>query len=250
MAHWKFWRLACRNSLTALILLAAVLTVLVWAGFILTLPVIYHRYWFDGLAALSAALGMGILVMYRVGGRWRSFAGVVVAAVLLQSAAHAMVETASGTAIMRSNAQLNGFNAADHRNLAELTAIGLVQQGRFPPWCWWTSTPISICACCDLTAWIHATSICRPWTARLPALAPGPHLLIFARGTYEDNPDFIFLNWKDDWPPGLKQRFDQYQKRLLSLPVLRRFPGPPQDVLASKPINANDDLFVSMIGSN
>jgi hypothetical protein len=74
--------------------------------------------------------------------------------------------------------------------------------------------------------------------------------MIFARGTYADDPGFLFLNWKNDWQSDLKQRFDQYQARLLSLPVLQRFPGPPQIVLSPQPVNANDDIFISIIGSH
>ena len=238
-----------QDSLTALILVTAVLVLFVWAAFILSFPVIYHRYWFNGLAALAAASGMGILAMSRIGGRWRSFAGVLVSAVLLQSAAHAMVETASGTAITRANANSEGFNPRDHRNQAELAVIDLVRQGRFP-----SAVLVDQHSYIDLrllrSQGVDARYVNMGTLDRVTAeLGPGPHLLIFARGTYQDNPYFIFLNWKDDWPPDLKQHFDQYQGRLLALPVVRRFPGPPQDVLTPEPVNESDDLFVSVINA-
>ena len=160
-----------------------------------------------------------------------------------------MVETASGTAITRANAHSVGFNPQDHRNLAELAAIDLVRQGRFP-----SAVLVDQHSYVDLrllrSHGLDARYINMDTVDRVIAeLGPGPHLLIFARGTYQDNPYFVFLNWKDDWPPHLKQRFDQYQARLLSFPVLRRLPGPPQDVLTPEPVNASDDLFVSLINT-
>jgi hypothetical protein len=192
---------------------------------------------------------MGILAMCRAGGRWRPFAGVLVSAVLLESAAHAMVEAASGTAITRANAHSEGLNPQDHRNLAEVAAIDLVRQGRFP-----SAVLVDQHSYVDLrllrSHGVDARYVNMGTLDRVTAeVGPGPHLLIFARGTYQDNPYFIFLNWKHDWQPDLKQRFDQYQGRLLSLPVVRRFPGPPQDVLTPEPVNASDDLFVSVINS-
>ncbi len=242
--------LSVQDSLTALILLAAALVGLVWAAFIITFPVIYDRYWFNGLAALCAASGMGILVMYRVGGWWRVFAGVLVSAVLLQSTAHAMVETVSGAAIMRSNAHSEGFDTGHHRNLAELAAIDLVRQGRFPP-----VVLVDQHSYIDLrllrSHGLDARYVnMRSLTSAIAELDPGPHLMIFARGTYADDPYFDFLNWKNDWQSGLKQRFDEYQARLLSLSVLQRFPGPPQSVLSPQPVNANDDIYVSVVGSH
>ena len=193
---------------------------------------------------------MAILVVYRVGGWWRSFAGVLVSAALLYSTAHAIAETASGVAIMRSNAHSEGFDAGDHRNRAELAAIDLVRQGRFP-----SVVLVDQHSYIDLrllrshgldARYVNMQTL----NSVIAELDPGPHLMIFARGIYADDPYFIFLNWKNDWPSGLKQRFDEYQAGLLSLPVLRRFPGPPQNILSSEPINPNSDIYISIIGSH
>jgi len=241
LAVWK------RTAHALIIAVGASATILAWAV-VLRTPGAADRHFINGLATYFAMIGMALVFMARGERPRRIVAQIGVAALALIWGAHALARTNDSLATARVFAKYENFDPAHHRNLASLDAVRLAMSPGFQ-----REVLVDQHSYIDLrlfrthgigAKYINMDNI----GSQLAALDTSrKYVVVFARGSYNAKLEY----WpKSHWETNLKQRYDAYQMRLLSLPVAKHYEGPPQAVLSGAPVAPRDDIFVSVITSS
>lgn len=235
-----------RQPATVMALLSMLIGMAVWAAVTLRAPVLAERYYLNGASLVFAGLGAFAMFAARRAAFGREFGAVILAALAVQYATHAGAAVLQSYGTVKAALLHDGFDPAHHRNLAELAAVDLIREERFRPVVLvdqHSYTDLRLLRMHGIEAiYVNAANLDRI----LAGLAHGQYLVIFSRGDYAANRG-IYAAWEGDWAPETRHLYDRYLGRLMSLPVVRHFSGPPQNLLSAAPVNPDDDIYLSIV---
>jgi hypothetical protein len=212
------------------------------------------RYGMNGLGAFYAAIGIGLLCLWRDGGRYRGLAAAAVAVVLAGQYGMLFGDDAAYAGLIgaRTQATLRGDDNAGYdydysRTIIEWHVIEAAAGGSYD-----STVLVDQHAYLDLgplrraglnAIYINIETLDRVLAGLDRSVA---HLVIYAPGSYAADPGW-WRPWMTKWPPALEQRYDEYLATLQAWPTLAEAGSAPQRLLWVGPVDRRDHMVAAVI---
>jgi hypothetical protein len=240
-------------DLSALAVPTAAVLVL-WLYPMLTITVLYGRYYLNGFGALYALIGAALVSAWRLRAPPARPCVLAVLALLLvqygalMSANRAVAAQAvAGTFNIGAGDWHDGFARSFTRNEIERRAIEAWRGGGY-----------------DRTILVDQHGYFDLRMLRLAGMRPlyvnifndeevlgsldrsVDHLLLLSPGSYATDSSW-WRPWETAWTPEMARRYDTYRARLDAFPVREEIAGPPQRLLSAAPVAPDDHMVLAVI---
>jgi hypothetical protein len=242
-----------RVDLAALVIPAAAL-LLLWLYPMLTITILYPRYYLNGLGALYALTGAVLLMVWRPRTRAGRGCGVAMLALLLVQ--YVALTSAHRAAAAQVEAEMlyvgvgerrDGFARGFTRTEIERRAIEAWRNGGY-----------------DRTILVDQHGYFDLRMLRLAGMRPVyinmfnneeelrgldrsvDHLLLLSPGSYATDQSW-WRPWLTRWTPETERRYDSYRALLDAFPLREEIAGPPQRLLSAAPVAPDDHMVLAVI---
>jgi hypothetical protein len=240
-------------DLPALVIPTAAL-LLLWLYPMLTIEILYGRYYLNGLGALYALIGTALVTAWRLRTRLgRACVLTILALLLVQYGAlisangAAAAQAVAGTFHVGVGDRHDGFARGFTRNEIERRAIEEWRSGAY-----------------DRTILVDQHGYFDLRMLRLAGMRPVyinmfndeevlrgldrsvDHLLLLSPGSYATDPSW-WRPWETSWTSETARRYDAFRARLDALPVREEISGPPQRLLSAEPVAPDDHMVLAVI---
>jgi hypothetical protein len=248
IVHWRYptglWALAIPSA--ALLLL--------WLYPMLTITILYPRYYLNGLGALYALIGAALVMAWRLGEPPARCCVLAILTLLftqygmLMRAHHAAAaQVQADTFDLGISTRRDRFARGFTRNQIERRAIEAWRNGGY-----------------DRTILVDQHGYFDLRMLRLAGMRPfyvnlfnieevlrgldqvSDHLLLFSPGSYATDPSW-WRPWETSWTPEVAHRYDAYRAHLDAFPVRDEIAGPPQRLLSAAPVAPDDHVVLAVI---
>jgi hypothetical protein len=225
-----------------------------WLYPMLTITIFYGRYYLNGLGALYALIGTGLVTAWRL----RTLPGracvlAILALMLVQYGALMSAHRASAAQVQAETFYVglgdrrDGFSRTYSRNEVERRAIEAWRSGAY-----------------DRTILVDQHGYFDLRMLRLAGMQPiyinlfnndevlrrldrsVDHLLLLSPGSYATDPSW-WKPWMSSWMPEMARRYDAYRARLDAFPVREEIVGPSQRLLSAGPVAPNDHVVLVVV---
>lgn len=244
-----------RRRANLLPLLPPTLAVLaLWVTPLVAAHALYPRYLLNGLGALYALIGAGLVMLWRSGGRSTRAVAFAAALLLLTGYGRLMAGDLAHAEAINADSFVIGagenrdiYDGGSTRNRIEARAIEAWAAGGY-----------------DRTILVDQHGYFDLRMLRLAGMRPVyinlyndekvlreldrsvDHLLLLSPGSYATDPSW-WEPWMTPWTPETEQLYDAYRARLGAFPVRDEIPGPPQRLLWVGPVARDDHVVLAVI---
>jgi len=227
-------------------------SLLLWLYPMLSITVVYPRYYLNGLGALYALIGAGMVMAWRLRTPpGRAWVLAILTLLLVQygalMSAHRAVAAQAEAGTFYVGDRGDGFSRGFTRNEIERRAIEAWRSGGYDP-----VIVVDQHGYFDLRMLRRAGM--RPIYVNLfnyEEVLRGldrsvDHLLLLSPGSYATDPSW-WRPWETPWTPETARRYDAYRVRLDAFPVREEIAGPPQRLLNAAPVAPDDHMVLAVI---